>query len=101
MCIPERYSKECAKMMEDSANKGFPIACISGRDRYECIERVGKKEADIVAVDPEDMYLAAKNKLAEKAGYNVVEQVSRVPRKLNLSFDFTSIKDPYLMLILL
>jgi len=101
MCIPERYSKECAKMMEDSANKGFPIACISGRDRYECIERVGKKEADIVAVDPEDMYLAAKNKLAEKAGYNVVEQVSRVPRKLNLSFDSSSIKDPYLMLILL
>lgn len=76
MCIPETYSKECAKMMEDSAGKGFPIACISGRDRYECIERVGRKEADIVAVDPEDMYLAAKNKLAEKAGYNVVEQVT-------------------------
>jgi hypothetical protein len=83
MCIPERYSKECAKMMEDSADKGFPIACISGRDRYECIERVGKKEADIVAVDPEDMYLAAKNQLAEKAGYNVVEQASRVSRITN------------------
>ncbi|EZA53240.1 hypothetical protein DMN91_004858 [Ooceraea biroi] len=75
MCIPELYSKECAKMMEDSASKGFPIACISGRDRYDCIERVGKKEADIVAVDPEDMYLAAKNKLTEKAGYKIVEQV--------------------------
>lgn len=76
MCIPEKYSKECAKMMEDSRDKGFPIVCISGRDRYDCIERVGRKEADIVAVDPEDMYLAAKNKLAEKAGYNVVEQVT-------------------------
>jgi len=75
MCIPEIYSKECVKMMEESASKGFPIACISGRDRYDCIERVGKKEADIVAVDPEDMYLAAKNKLAETAGYSVVEQV--------------------------
>lgn len=75
MCIPEKYAKECAKMMEDSTSKGFPISCISGRDRYDCIERVGKKEADIVAVDPEDMYLAAKNKLAEKAGYSVVEQV--------------------------
>lgn len=62
-------------MMDDSASHGYPIACISGRDRYDCIERVGKKEADIVAVDPEDMYLAAKNKLAEKAGYNVIEQV--------------------------
>lgn len=75
MCIPEKYSKECEKMMKDSDSHGYPIACISGRDRYDCIERVGKKEADIVAVDPEDMYLAAKNKLAEQAGYNVIEQV--------------------------
>lgn len=75
MCVPEQYSKECAKMMQDSANKGFPIICISGRDRYDCIERVGNKEADIVAVDPEDMYLAAKNKLAATAGYSIVEQV--------------------------
>lgn len=62
-------------MKKDSADKDFPISCISGRDRYDCIERVGRKEADIVAVDPEDMYLAAKNKLAEKAGYNIIEQV--------------------------
>lgn len=65
-------------MMEDSASKGIPISCISGRDRYECIEKVGRKEADVVAVDPEDMYLAAKgNELASKAGYNVVEQVTK------------------------
>ncbi|KAF7382963.1 hypothetical protein HZH66_013365 [Vespula vulgaris] len=76
MCIPEIYWKECVQMMEDSASKGIPISCISGRDRYECIEKVGRKEADVVAVDPEDMYLAAKgNELASKAGYNVVEQV--------------------------
>lgn len=75
MCIPEKYAKECAQMKKDSADKDFPISCISGRDRYDCIERVGRKEADIVAVDPEDMYLAAKNKLAEKAGYNIIEQV--------------------------
>lgn len=63
-------------MIKDSAVKGIPVSCISGRDRYECIEKVGKKEADVVAVDPEDMYLAVKdNKLASKAGYNVIEQV--------------------------
>lgn len=76
MCIPEIYWKECVQMMEDSASKGIPISCISGRDRYECIEKVGRKEADVVAVDPEDMYLAVKdNELASKAGYNVVEQI--------------------------
>ncbi|XP_033343987.1 transferrin [Bombus vosnesenskii] len=76
ICVPEVYWKECADMIKDSAVKGIPISCISGRDRYECIERVGKKEADVVAVDPEDMYLVAKNNhLQEKAGYNIVEQV--------------------------
>ncbi|XP_076242352.1 transferrin 1 [Calliopsis andreniformis] len=76
ICVPEVYWKECADMIKDSAMKGIPISCISGRDRYECIDRVGKKEADVVAVDPEDMYLVAKdNELAAKAGYSIVEQV--------------------------
>ncbi|KAG7200798.1 hypothetical protein KM043_003171 [Ampulex compressa] len=76
MCIPEIYWQDCVDMIKDSASKGIPISCIAGRDRYDCIERVGRKEADVVAVDPEDMYLAARNnELASKAGYNIVEQV--------------------------
>jgi hypothetical protein len=62
-------------MKVDSSKKGIPISCISGRDRYECIDKVGRKEADIVAVDPEDMYLAAKHELSSRAQYNIVEQV--------------------------
>lgn len=63
-------------MIKDSAHNGIPVSCISGRDRLECIERVGRKEADVVAVDPEDMYMAVKdNQLASKDTYNVVEQV--------------------------
>lgn len=75
MCVPEIYWNDCLEMKVDSGKKGIPISCISGRDRFECIEKVGKNEADIVAVDPEDMYLAAKNELASRAQYNVVEQV--------------------------
>ena len=76
ICVPDVYWKECTDMIKDSAMNGIPVSCISGRDRYECIERVGRKEADVVAVDPEDMYLAIKdNALAAKAGYSVVEQV--------------------------
>ncbi|XP_012288841.1 transferrin isoform X2 [Orussus abietinus] len=75
MCIPEKFWQECVEMMEDSSSKGIPISCISGRDRFECVEKVGRKEADVVAVDPEDMYLAAKSALADQAGYNVVEQI--------------------------
>ncbi|KAG8041094.1 hypothetical protein G9C98_002082 [Cotesia typhae] len=75
MCVPEIYWKDCVNMMKDSAAKGIPVSCITGRDRYECVEKVGKKEADVVAVDPEDMYLAAKNNFASDPGYNVIEQI--------------------------
>ncbi|XP_066595982.1 transferrin [Prorops nasuta] len=75
MCVPEKYEKDCAKMMEDSASKNIPIACITGRDRFACIEKVGRNEADIVAVDPEDMYLAAQNQLISQNKYSVVEQI--------------------------
>ncbi|KAK0169137.1 hypothetical protein PV327_002883 [Microctonus hyperodae] len=75
MCVPEIYWKDCLKMMEDSGSEGIPVVCVTGRDRFDCIEKVGKKEADIVAVDPEDMYLAAKNNLAVNAGYNIIEQI--------------------------
>ncbi|XP_053996345.1 transferrin [Hylaeus anthracinus] len=76
ICVPHIYWEECAEMIKESAVRGIPISCISGRDRLECIDKVGKKEADVVAVDPEDMYMAAQNnELAAKAGYNVVEQV--------------------------
>ena len=75
LCVPEIFWKDCTKMMEDSAKKGMQITCITGRDRLDCIEKVGKKEADIVAVDPEDMYLAAKSELADQAKFSIVEQV--------------------------
>ncbi|XP_058797852.1 transferrin [Phymastichus coffea] len=75
MCVPEIYWDDCIQMKVDSSKKGIPISCISGRDRYECIDKVGRKEADVVAVDPEDMYLAAKHELASRAQYNIVEQI--------------------------
>ncbi|KAL7301182.1 hypothetical protein TKK_0006152 [Trichogramma kaykai] len=75
MCVPEIYWDDCIQMKVDSSKKGIPISCISGRDRFECIDKVGRREADVVAVDPEDMYLAAKHELATKAQYNIVEQI--------------------------
>lgn len=84
MCVPEIYWDDCIQMKVDSSKKGIPISCISGRDRYECIDKVGRKEADLVAVDPEDMYLAAKHELAYRAQYNVVEQVFVNARSMNL-----------------
>ncbi|XP_011497419.1 PREDICTED: transferrin [Ceratosolen solmsi marchali] len=90
MCVPEIYWDDCIQMKVDSSKKGIPISCISGRDRYECIDKVGRKEADIVAVDPEDMYLAAKHELASRAQYNIVEQI-RTKEEPNAQYRYEAV----------
>lgn len=38
------------------------IECVAGRDRVACLDIVERREADFMAVDPEDLYLAFKKK---------------------------------------
>lgn len=38
------------------------IECVAGRDRVDCLDIVGRREADFMVVDPEDLYLALKKK---------------------------------------
>lgn len=38
------------------------IQCVPGRDRVDCLDIVERREADFMAVDPEDLYLALKKK---------------------------------------
>lgn len=78
MCVPEIYWDDCIQMKVDSSKKGIPISCISGRDRYDCVDKVARREADLVSVEPEDMYLAAKHELAKRAQFRIVEQVTHL-----------------------
>lgn len=34
------------------------MKCVPARDRMECLELIEKRQADVLAVDPEDMYVA-------------------------------------------
>lgn len=38
------------------------ITCVAGRDRVDCLDIVERRDADFMAVDPEDLYLALKKK---------------------------------------
>nr|AYV99626.1 venom polypeptide [Dolopus genitalis] len=58
MCIPHIYYNDCLKVLEEPSNAGILMECVPARDRMECLEKVNKREADVIAVDPEDMYVA-------------------------------------------
>lgn len=49
----------------DLMNKRSEVAtieCVAGRDRVDCLDIVERREADFMAVDPEDLYIAFKKK---------------------------------------
>ncbi|XP_055389928.1 transferrin-like [Condylostylus longicornis] len=59
MCVAEEYLDECKDFLGRYSIKGPNLECIAGRDRIDCLELIQKNEAHIMAVDPEDAYLAA------------------------------------------
>jgi len=57
MCVPHHIFNSC-KEVASKSTRDVKFECISGRDRMECLEKVQKREADFLAADPEDMYVA-------------------------------------------
>lgn len=53
LCVPHQIADACRDLMAK-----VHVQCVAARDRMECLEKVNKREADFVAVDPEDMYVA-------------------------------------------
>ncbi|KAI4460367.1 transferrin [Holotrichia oblita] len=60
MCVPEELLNDCNEMAKQKTKSAAKIVCLPARDRYECIEKIKKRLADFATVDPEDMYIAAK-----------------------------------------
>ncbi|XP_076250329.1 transferrin 1 [Rhynchophorus ferrugineus] len=60
MCIAEDLLDLCNQMASQETKSGAKIICIPARDRMECIEKIKERQADFGTVDPEDMYVAAK-----------------------------------------
>lgn len=58
MCVPDLMYDACVELVQNTTSEFASIRCVSARDRMECLEKVNKREADFLAVDPEDMYVA-------------------------------------------
>lgn len=58
MCVPKEYHHDCLDLLKDPSEAGINMKCVPARDRMECLELIEKRQADVLAVDPEDMYVA-------------------------------------------
>ncbi|CAF4957928.1 unnamed protein product [Pieris macdunnoughi] len=60
ICVPAQHLKACEEMLEIPTKSKALLECIPARDRVECLSYVQQRQADLVPVDPEDMYVASK-----------------------------------------
>ncbi|XP_055389498.1 transferrin-like [Condylostylus longicornis] len=58
MCVPQVFYQDCLDLLNDPSEAGIKMECIKGRDRLDCLELIQQNKADVLAVDPEDMYVA-------------------------------------------
>ncbi|KAH8338669.1 hypothetical protein KR074_003146, partial [Drosophila pseudoananassae] len=58
LCVPQIYLKECQQLLADPSEAGIRMECVPGRDRVDCLELIEQRKADVLASEPEDMYIA-------------------------------------------
>lgn len=60
MCVPHKYHQDCLDLMLEfkQQKRGSIFECVPARDRVECLSKVINRKADVLAADPEDMYIA-------------------------------------------
>lgn len=73
LCVPRKYLPDCVKLYGDS-NDGR-VSCVAARDQMECLEFIKKREADIMAADPEDMYVAYH---LENEDFDIIQEIRTV-----------------------
>lgn len=75
MCVPDLMYRACTELVESTTSQYASIRCVAARDRMECLEKVNKREADFVAVDPEDMYVAFQMKNEDFSVFSEIRTV--------------------------
>lgn len=75
MCVPDLMYRACTELVESTPSEYATIRCVAARDRMECLEKVNKREADFVAVDPEDMYVAFQMKNEDFSVFSEIRTV--------------------------
>ncbi|XP_052866400.1 transferrin [Anopheles cruzii] len=55
LCVAVDHFAVCRRL---TGGSGLPLDCVAGNDRLDCLRKVQARDADFLAVDPEDVYVA-------------------------------------------
>ncbi|KAH8416768.1 hypothetical protein KR222_003699, partial [Zaprionus bogoriensis] len=72
LCVPKIYLSDCQKLLADPSEAGIRMECVAGRDRVDCLELIEQRKADVLASEPEDMYMAYHRKNED---YRVISEI--------------------------
>ncbi|KAM8721393.1 hypothetical protein ACLKA7_007289 [Drosophila subpalustris] len=72
LCVPQIYLSDCQKLLADPSEAGIRMECVAGRDRVDCLELIEQRKADVLASEPEDMYMAYHRKNED---YRVISEI--------------------------
>ncbi|EDW82176.1 uncharacterized protein Dwil_GK25660 [Drosophila willistoni] len=87
LCVPQIYFKECQQLLADPSEAGIRMECVAGRDRVDCLEMIEQRKADVLATEPEDMYMAYHRKNED---YRVISEI-RTQQDKNAEFRYEGI----------
>jgi len=72
MCVPQIYYQDCLNLLKDPSEAGIQMQCVAGRDRIDCLDMINERKADVLATEPEDMYVAYHTKNED---YRVISEI--------------------------
>ncbi|XP_013099042.2 transferrin [Stomoxys calcitrans] len=72
MCVPQKYYEDCLNLLKDPSEAGIRMECVAGRDRIACLDMINQHKADVLASEPEDMYVAYHTKNSD---YRVISEI--------------------------
>lgn len=72
MCVPQKYYQDCLDLLKDPSEAGILMQCVAGRDRIDCLDKINQRKADVLASEPEDMYVAYHTKNQD---YRVISEI--------------------------
>ncbi|XP_073831832.1 uncharacterized protein [Musca autumnalis] len=72
MCVPQKYYQDCIDLLKDPSEAGIKMECVAGRDRIDCLDMINQRKADVLASEPEDMYVAYHTKNSD---YKVISEI--------------------------
>ncbi|CAL8085584.1 unnamed protein product [Orchesella dallaii] len=58
ICVPDQDFDTCLKMVNATTSRNGTIRCFHAPDKVSCLEKILKREAEFMPLDPEEIYLA-------------------------------------------